>query len=51
MKKSLETNSTVDKKIRRKLLSCSLCPPNRKENAGRRPKHGEKKPKYKKKRK
>lgn len=38
-----ETNSAVDKKERRKELRCSFCPPNRKENANRKPKHGVKK--------
>jgi len=32
-----ETNSTVDDRIRRKDLSCSLCKPNRGENAKRKP--------------
>ncbi len=44
------TNSSVDNKERRKLLSCSICPPNKGENAGRKAKHGSKKPKYKSKR-
>lgn len=39
-----ETNSTVDKKLRRQYLSCPHCPPNRNENATRKPKHGVKKP-------
>lgn len=39
-----EANSTVDDRERRKKLKCSLCPPNRKENAKRKPKHGVKKP-------
>lgn len=42
-----EINSSVDRKERRDALSCPLCPPHRVENAGRRPKHGEKKPRYK----
>ena len=41
------TNSTVDRKERRKLLSCSFCKPNKGENASRKAKHGNKKPKYK----
>lgn len=41
------TNPTVDNRIRRKQLSCSLCPPNRVENASRKAKHGPKKPKRK----
>jgi hypothetical protein len=45
-----ETNSTVDNRERRKALKCSLCPPNRKENAKRKPKHGKAKPKHKDKR-
>lgn len=29
------TNSTVYNRVRRRHLSCSFCPPNRKENANR----------------
>lgn len=43
-------NSTVDDRERRKALRCSLCPPNKGENAKRRPKHGKTKPKSKDKR-
>lgn len=50
-KDKLETNSTVDRKERRLDLSCSFCPPNKGENAKRKAKHGNKKPKYKTKRK
>lgn len=39
-----ETNTTVDRKLRRQLLSCPHCPPNRIENASRKPTHGVKKP-------
>lgn len=45
------TNSTVDNRERRKSLSCSFCKPNKGENAKRKAKHGNKKPKYKNKRK
>lgn len=48
---NLNTNSNVDRKERRKLLSCSFCKPNKGENASRKAKHGNKKPKYKNKRK
>ncbi len=34
------TNNTVDDRQRRLDLKCSLCPPNRKENSNRKPKHG-----------
>lgn len=43
-----DNNSTVDDRERRKKLKCALCPPNRHENAKRKPKHGAKKPKRKK---
>lgn len=46
-----ETNSTVDNRIRRKDLGCSFCPPNKGENAKRKAKHGNKKPKKKDRRK
>jgi hypothetical protein len=39
----LVTNSTVDDRSRRFDLGCSLCPPNRYENAKRKPRHGAKK--------
>lgn len=39
----LETTSSIDKKERRKELRCSYCPPNRGENAKRKPRHGAKK--------
>lgn len=42
-----ETNSTVDRRERRKALDCSHCPPNQGENAKRRGKHGKTKPKRK----
>ena len=45
-----ETNSTVVNRFRRGYLRCSICPPNKGENAKRKPKHGNKKPKYKDKR-
>lgn len=41
------TNSTVDDRERRQMQSCSICPPNKGENARRKAKHGNKKPKYK----
>lgn len=44
-------NSSVDNKERRNQLSCSFCRPNKGENAKRKAKHGNKKPKYKNKRK
>jgi len=48
MRKKLEnTNSKIDKIERRERLNCSICPPNRGENATRKPKHGVKKPKKK----
>jgi len=48
MKKSKwNTNSTIDNKERRSLLSCSFCPPNKGENSNRKPKHGTRKPRYK----
>lgn len=47
----LENNSTVDNRIRRKKLKCSLCPPNKNENKKNYKKHGVKKAKYKKERK
>jgi hypothetical protein len=46
----LDSNSTIDDRLRRTHLSCSYCPPNRGENAGRYVKHGEQKPRYKNKR-
>lgn len=46
-----ETDPSVVWKMRRRNLRCSVCPPNRGENASRRPKHGVKKPKYKNRRK
>lgn len=47
-----ESNSTVYKRIKRTAdgLRCSHCPPNKGENASRKPKYGEKKPKKKDKR-
>lgn len=42
-----ETNSMVDDRERRKDLRCSICKPNKGENAKRRGKHGKTKPKYK----
>lgn len=45
------TNSKVDKRERRhKDLNCDFCPPNKGENANRKAKHGNQKPKYKNKR-
>lgn len=49
--KSEETNSTVDNRLRRNQLRCSFCRPNKGENCKRHSKHGNKKPKYKDKRK
>lgn len=46
-RRSQETNSSVDKKNRRFQLRCGICPPNKGENANRKPRHGAKKPKYK----
>ena len=37
-----ETNASADKKLRRELLRCPLCKPNKGENAKRKPKHGRK---------
>lgn len=48
--KDANANPAVDQKLRRKDLSCSLCPPNRGENAKRKGKHGTTKPRYKNKR-
>lgn len=45
------TNSTVDNRERRKDLRCSICPPNKGENAKRKSKRGKGKPKSKFKRK
>lgn len=41
------THSKIDKIERREPLRCNICPPNRGENASRKPKHGVKKPKKK----
>jgi len=43
-----ETNSTAYNRARRELLKCPLCPPNKGENAKRKPKHGARKPRGKK---
>lgn len=44
----LEDNPEVAKKVwRHKELGCAYCPPNKQENAGRRAKHGSRKPKAK----
>lgn len=40
-------DSTTDRKLRRQALSYPLCPPNRRENATRKARHGCKKPRYK----
>lgn len=50
--KSKKTDNPREYKLlmREENLSCSRCPPHRVENAGRKPKHGEKKPKKKDKR-
>jgi len=40
----IESNSSVDKKQRRKLLRCSHCRPHRGENKKRTAKYGVKKP-------
>lgn len=49
-----ETNSQVDKRQRRldrrNGLKCPICPPNRGENAKRKARHGDGKPRYKDKR-
>ncbi len=50
-KLDIETNSTIDRKLRRKELFCSFCKPNKGENASRKAKHGNQKPRYKNKRK
>jgi hypothetical protein len=42
-----EENATAHRRLCRRLLSCSLCRPNRGENAKRRPAHGTRKPKKK----
>lgn len=34
---STTSNSSVYRKLRRRLCRCSICPPNRKENANRAP--------------
>jgi hypothetical protein len=48
IKKLKETNSSVIKKIRKNLLSCSFCPPHGGENLKRSPpRYGVTKPKYK----
>ncbi len=44
-------DSRTYKLVQRRQLSCSICPPNRGENAKRQPKHGAKKPRKKDKRK
>ncbi len=51
-KKEIKTtdNPSVDNKLRRYELRCSLCPPNGGENCKRRGKHGKTKAKYKDKR-
>lgn len=46
-KNSENTDRKTDKIERRTHLNCSICPPNRGENASRTPKHGVKKPKKK----
>lgn len=38
-----ETSRSIDKRKRREHLRCPICPPNRGENATRKPKHGVKK--------
>lgn len=40
-------NPSVYNKIRRRELSCPICPPHKVENHGRWVKHGKQKPKYK----
>lgn len=49
-KDKFNTNSTVDDRERRQVQRCSICPPNKGENANRRAKHGVTKRKYKDKR-
>ena len=48
-----KTDNNREYKIAARLgtLRCSICPPNKGENASRKPKHGVKKPKHKDKRK
>lgn len=46
MRKEAETNKELKVK-RQKQLRCSICPPNKGENAMRKAKHGKGKPKYK----
>jgi len=47
-----KTSSSKEYKMTKKRtdLRCAICPPHKGENAGRRAKHGPKKPKYKEKR-
>lgn len=40
-----ETNSSAYNKLRRELLKCPICPPNKGENSKRKPKHGSRKTK------
>ena len=48
IEKLKETNSSVIKKMRKNLLSCSFCPPHAGENLKRSPpRYGVTKPKYK----
>lgn len=42
-----ESNPRTIKLKNKKKLRCSICPPNRGENASRKPKHGVKKQKHK----
>jgi hypothetical protein len=45
-----ESNPSVVNKLNRKKLRCSICPPNKGENAKRQARHGNRKPRYKDKR-
>jgi hypothetical protein len=45
------SNPTVYNRLKRLELSCPHCKPHQNENCGRHAKHGDKKPKYKEKRK
>lgn len=55
MKRSTEDREALDNKTSREIkmekrkddLVCQFCPPNAGENAKRKPKHGNKSPKYK----
>lgn len=42
--------TVIHRKLLKEKLRCAICPPNKKHNSKRKPKHGTKKPKYKDKR-